>query len=108
MLNLLEAVVNEGTGAGSGASMLFADPWPARPAPPRVFRRMVHGLVPGLWAEHGRAERTGVSVSTISHMGQGANMALPIWALFMQKVYADESLGISPEERFEAPEGVQH
>ena len=30
-------------------------------------------------------------------MGQGATMALPIWAIFMKKVYADVSLGYSPE-----------
>ncbi len=34
--------------------------------------------------------------------GQGANMALPIWALFMKKVYADSTLGIS-QEPFERP-----
>lgn len=30
------------------------------------------------------------------HYGQGANMALPVWALFVKKVYADSSLGIQP------------
>ncbi|MFA5816503.1 MAG: transglycosylase domain-containing protein [Bacteroidales bacterium] len=29
--------------------------------------------------------------------GQGANMALPIWALFMKKVYADSTLSVSQE-----------
>jgi penicillin-binding protein 1A len=29
-------------------------------------------------------------------LGQGANMALPIWALYMKKVYADSTLGIEP------------
>ncbi len=37
--------------------------------------------------------------------GQGASMALPIWALYMKKNYADESLGISKEE-FERPEDL--
>ena len=32
-------------------------------------------------------------------------MALPIWALFMKKNYADESLGISKDE-FERPENL--
>ena len=36
--------------------------------------------------------------------GQGASMALPIWALYMQKVYADESLGYSQDEKFNIPE----
>ncbi|MBZ0097729.1 MAG: transglycosylase domain-containing protein [Taibaiella sp.] len=37
-------------------------------------------------------------------LGQGAAAALPIWAYFMQRVYADKSLGISPESKFEEPE----
>ncbi len=35
--------------------------------------------------------------------GQGASMALPIFALFMQKVYADKTLGYSETERFDIP-----
>ena len=35
-------------------------------------------------------------------LGQGANMALPIWALYMQRVYADSTLNISMED-FEPP-----
>ena len=33
-------------------------------------------------------------------LGQGANMALPIWALWMKKVLADGTLGISEEDVF--------
>ena len=36
--------------------------------------------------------------------GQGAAMALPIYGLYMQKVYADESLPYSQEEKFDIPE----
>ena len=32
--------------------------------------------------------------------GQGASMALPIFGLFMQKVYADPTLGYSVEDQF--------
>ncbi|MCW3160560.1 transglycosylase domain-containing protein [Chryseobacterium oryctis] len=35
--------------------------------------------------------------------GQGAKMALPIWAIFMKKVWADKSLGISPDDKFVKP-----
>jgi penicillin-binding protein 1A len=35
-------------------------------------------------------------------MGQGATMALPIWALFMKKCYADTNLNVS-KEKFERP-----
>ena len=31
-------------------------------------------------------------------------MALPIWAIFMKKVYADRSLGIDPMAKFDLPE----
>jgi penicillin-binding protein 1A len=31
-------------------------------------------------------------------LGQGANMALPIWGLYMQKIYADPSLKISKRD----------
>ncbi len=33
-------------------------------------------------------------------LGQGANMALPIWALWMKKVLKDGTLGISEEDVF--------
>lgn len=35
--------------------------------------------------------------------GQGAKMALPIWAIFMKKVWADKTLGILPEDKFVKP-----
>lgn len=38
-------------------------------------------------------------------MGQGATMALPIWAYFMKKVYRDRSLPYNPEAKFDLPEG---
>ena len=36
-------------------------------------------------------------------LGQGASMALPIYGLFMQKVYADSSCGILVADNFEKP-----
>lgn len=38
-------------------------------------------------------------------MGQGATMALPIWAYFMKKVYRDSSLPYDPNSKFNLPEG---
>lgn len=35
--------------------------------------------------------------------GQGAKMALPIWAIFMKKVWADKELGVSTEDKFIKP-----
>jgi penicillin-binding protein 1A len=34
--------------------------------------------------------------------GQGASMALPVWALFMQKVYADKTINM-PKDDFPKP-----
>jgi len=39
-----------------------------------------------------------------TNLGGGHSMALPIYALFMQKVYADSTLGYSKEDIFEKPE----
>jgi len=38
-----------------------------------------------------------------TNLGQGAAAALPIWAYFMQRVYADPSLGIKRDAKFEEP-----
>ena len=38
-------------------------------------------------------------------LGQGASMALPVFALYLQKVYKDTSLGYSPDAVFDLPEG---
>lgn len=35
--------------------------------------------------------------------GQGAKMALPIWAIYMKKVWADEKLNIKKEDKFIQP-----
>ena len=37
-------------------------------------------------------------------LGQGSNMALPIWGIWMKKVLADGTLGISADDKF--PDGV--
>ncbi len=106
MINLLEATVNEGTGrrlrgryafrgpmAGkTGTTQNFSDGW---------FIGVVPQLVGGAWTG---GEDRGVRFNNITQ-GQGANMALPIWAEFMQRVYADPSLGITPEDDFEVPQG---
>jgi penicillin-binding protein 1A len=55
------------------------------------FMGMVPNLVTGVWV--GGEERA----THFRHIayGQGASMALPIWALYMQKNYEDKDLGIS-------------
>src|SRR5690606_34563742 len=37
-------------------------------------------------------------------LGQGAAAALPIWAYFMKRVYADPSLKINPDAKFIPPD----
>lgn len=63
------------------------------------FIGMVPNLVTGVWV--GGEER---SIRFPSGLyGQGAAMALPIWALYMQKVYRNSSLGIS-KDNFAVPD----
>jgi penicillin-binding protein 1A len=38
--------------------------------------------------------------------GQGASMALPVYAYFMKACYADKSLGISPTATFSPPDSA--
>ena len=110
MLNLLEGVVNEGTSqrlrregliygnltadiAGkTGTTQNQSDGW---------FMGITPELVTGVW--------TGGDLRAIHFegltMGQGANMALPVYGYFMNKLYRDRTLGYSQSTRFEAPEG---
>ena len=37
-------------------------------------------------------------------MGQGATTALPVWAYFMQRVYADKRLGYNQSRKFAIPD----
>lgn len=64
------------------------------------FMGMVPNLITGVWT--GCEDRSVHFGGT--YFGQGATTALPVWALYMRKCYADEKLNISQEE-FERPEG---
>jgi penicillin-binding protein 1A len=103
MLELLKGVVESGTGvrlrsrynmrhpiAGkTGTTQNNSDGW---------FIGITPDLVAGVWVG---GEDRGIRFRTIT-LGQGANMALPIWALFMQGVYNDPSLNVSQGD-FEKP-----
>jgi penicillin-binding protein 1A len=65
------------------------------------FMGVVPNLATGVWTG---GEDRAVHFENIAE-GQGATMSLPTWALFMKKVYADESLNISQED-FDKPEYV--
>lgn len=104
MLNLLEEVVNRGTGirlryrynlhgpigGKTGTTQNNSDGW---------FMGIVPNLVGGVWVG---AEDRSVRFQTIT-MGQGANMALPIYALFLEKVFNDGHLGVNPTDEWDKP-----
>ena len=104
MLVLLQAVVNEGTagrlrykfglkneiGGKTGTTNRNSDAW---------FIGFTPQLVSGCWV--GGDDRDIHFDST--SMGQGATMALPIWAYFMKKVYADKALGYDIDATFDLP-----
>ncbi|MBN2663466.1 MAG: transglycosylase domain-containing protein [Bacteroidales bacterium] len=56
-------------------------------------------IVAGAWV--GGEERS-IRFSSTAY-GQGASMALPIWAYFMQQVYADPNLPYKTDDRFKKP-----
>lgn len=107
MLNLMQGVVAHGGGTGArlrtrynltnpiagktGTTQNNSDGW---------FMGVVPNLVAGCWVG---AEDRAVRFRSTS-LGQGANMALPIWALFFKKCYAIPELGISTSD-FEKPKG---
>ena len=105
MLVMLRAVINEGTGGRvrrlygitadmgckTGTSNNNSDWW---------FMVFTPSLVSGVWVG---GEARDIHFDTMVN-GQGAAMALPVWGLYMQKVYKDKSLGYSQEERFNIPE----
>jgi len=104
MLELMKAVVNQGTSirlrfkynlqneiaAKTGTTNNHSDGW---------FMAVIPKLTCGTWV--GGEERS-IHFDNLS-VGQGANMALPVFALFIQKVYADPSLNISPNDTFVRP-----
>lgn len=65
------------------------------------FMGMVPNLVTGVWV--GGEDRS-TRFSRTAY-GQGASMALPIWAIYMKKCYADEELDIS-DGRFNRPSNL--
>ena len=65
------------------------------------FMGMVPNLTTGVWVG---AEDRAVHFPTITY-GQGATMALPIWGIYMKKVYADKKLNVA-KGPFPKPEVV--
>ena len=81
--------INYPVGGKTGTTQNNSDGW---------FMGLTPDLVSGVWV--GAEDRSVHFRSTA--LGQGANMALPIWALYMKKVYADPNMNISTGD-FERP-----
>lgn len=63
------------------------------------FMGVVPNLITGVW---GGCEDRAAHFGSI-YYGQGATVSLPVWALYMEKLYADKKLDISKED-FKKPE----
>ena len=108
MANLMQGVVNSGTGirlrakyglkgeiAGkTGTTNDQSDGW---------FIGYTPSLTAGVWVG---AEDRQVHFESLS-LGGGSNMALPIWGIFMQKVLEDGTLGVYETDRFIKPKGIE-
>lgn len=105
MLYMLRSVIDGGTGGRvrfrygikapmggkTGTTQNNSDGW---------FMGFTPSLVSGCWV--GGEDRS-IHFDRLQE-GQGASMALPIYGLFMQKVYADKTLGYTEDENFDVPE----
>jgi len=105
MIDLMKGVVDFGTSvrlryrynftaelAGkTGTTNNHSDGW---------FMGLAPNLVSGAWV--GGEERS-IHFRGIT-LGQGASMALPIWALYMEQVYADPNLPYTQEDKFTKPD----
>jgi len=105
VLNMLKSVVDGGTanslrwtyglkgelGGKTGTTQNHSDGW---------YMGFSPSLVAGCWV--GGEERS-IHFESMA-VGQGARVALPIYALFMQKVYADKGLEYTESEKFDIPD----
>lgn len=106
MIDLMKGVAEFGTASGelrrrgipatteiagkTGTTQNNSDGW---------FMGIVPKLATGVWV--GWEDRATHFYSTGE--GQGAKMGLPIWAIFMKKVFADKALNILQEDKFIKP-----
>ena len=106
MIDLMKGVTRFGTASGelrrmgipetveiagkTGTTQNNSDGW---------FMGITPNLATGVWV--GWEDRATHFWSTGE--GQGAKMALPIWGIFMKKVWADKELGITPDDKFAKP-----
>ena len=106
MLDLMRGVVDEGSAgrlrwryglkqaiAGkTGTTQNHSDAW---------FMGITPTLTTGIWVG---GELRSIHFNSM-RLGQGANAALPVWGIYMKKVYEDSVLNF-PQDDFEQPEGI--
>jgi penicillin-binding protein 1A len=105
MLHLLQGVVKTGSGkrlrvepynlmnqigGKTGTTQNHSNGW---------FMGVTPNLVGGVWSGW---EDQSIHFETLDE-GQGANMALPVFAIFLKKVYSDPQFGIMEADEFERP-----
>ena len=96
MIELMKGVVQSGTGIRLRTLYGFNNPVAGKTGTTQknsdgYFMGITPDLTTGVWV--GAEDRSVHFRST--KLGQGSHTALPIWALYMKKVYADKNLGIS-------------
>ena len=77
----------------TGTTQNFSDAW---------FMGMTQELIAGVWVG---GEDRAIHFKNIEQ-GQGAHVAMPMWGLFMQKVYADKDIEYK-KSKFNIPEGIR-
>lgn len=119
MINLLEGVINQGTGrrlrgpayqlknkmgGKTGTTQNHSDGW---------FMSILPNLVSGVWVG---AEDRSVHFDSMN-LGQAANMAIPVFGKFILKVFGNEALAhptdktkftISPDDVFTTPASITY
>lgn len=105
MIETMKGVVDGGTGkaaktyintdiaAKTGTTNLNSDTW---------FIGMTPRLACGVWV--GWEDR---QTHFNSALGQGSKSALPVWGIFMKKVYSNKDLGYKLDERFIPPASLE-
>ena len=96
MVELMKGVVQSGTGIRLRSYYGLNNPIAGKTGTTQkqsdgYFMGITPDLTTGVWV--GAEDRSVHFRST--QLGQGSHTALPIWAIYMKKVYADKSLGVS-------------
>ena len=99
MLSLMQGVVQFGTGARLRGQYKLSNPIAGKTGTTQNqsdgwFMGLTPDLVSGCWVG---AEDRIVHFRSLD-LGQGARTALPIWALYMQKIYADKGINLSKRD----------